>query len=385
MRLEGDAGGEGAGEARRAGGGGRRQPARRSSDVTPGARRALRRGQPARRRSTFSYRGDVRHARPLGRRAAVRALVRRRPRPRPRTRPGRSGSTGSTARPSSGPTARSRRPTASTRPTTCGADPMAYGEDEPGRRPASCVDATTAGWVVDQLGEEAVVERRPDGAVVVGAAGGRTAPRSARWVARPARPRRGAVAARAARRHGRRGSTRSWARRSASVEPVTARSSARGCSACSRSCRGSSRTRASPSTELADPVRGVGAPSSSATSSCSRCAGCRRTPPTGCIDVAVIDGARRDPTRRVLRASAAAHAGRGPRAARRRTGAARGARLRRRRPARHRARQARRRARRARRPRGRRRRQRPARTRCRTQPRPTSASRSTTTRSAATR
>ena len=29
------------------------------------------------------------------------------------------------------------------------------------------VDAPRAGWVVDQLGEEAVVERRPDGAVVV--------------------------------------------------------------------------------------------------------------------------------------------------------------------------------------------------------------------------
>jgi predicted DNA-binding transcriptional regulator YafY len=46
------------------------------------------------------------------------------------------------------------------------ADPMTYGED----RPVSAevlIDAPRAGWVVDQLGAEAVSERRPDGAVVV--------------------------------------------------------------------------------------------------------------------------------------------------------------------------------------------------------------------------
>jgi predicted DNA-binding transcriptional regulator YafY len=46
------------------------------------------------------------------------------------------------------------------------ADPMTYGEDQPvGAR--VLVDAPRAAWVVEQLGEESVVERRPDGAVVV--------------------------------------------------------------------------------------------------------------------------------------------------------------------------------------------------------------------------
>src|SRR5207244_11066007 len=46
------------------------------------------------------------------------------------------------------------------------ADPMTYGEDQPVDAHV-LVDAPRAGWVVDQLGEEAVVERRADGAVVV--------------------------------------------------------------------------------------------------------------------------------------------------------------------------------------------------------------------------
>jgi predicted DNA-binding transcriptional regulator YafY len=46
------------------------------------------------------------------------------------------------------------------------ADPMTYGEDQPVDAHV-LVDAPRAGWVVDQLGDEAVVERRPDGAVVV--------------------------------------------------------------------------------------------------------------------------------------------------------------------------------------------------------------------------
>jgi proteasome accessory factor B len=46
------------------------------------------------------------------------------------------------------------------------ADPLTYGEDQPVDAHV-LVDAPRAGWVVDQLGEEAVVERRPDGALVV--------------------------------------------------------------------------------------------------------------------------------------------------------------------------------------------------------------------------
>ena len=43
---------------------------------------------------------------------------------------------------------------------------MTYGEDKP--RPAGVlVDHTRADWVVEQLGEEAVCERRDGGAVVV--------------------------------------------------------------------------------------------------------------------------------------------------------------------------------------------------------------------------
>ena len=46
------------------------------------------------------------------------------------------------------------------------ADPMTYGEDQPVRA-SVLVDAPRAGWVVEQLGEESVLERRDDGAVVV--------------------------------------------------------------------------------------------------------------------------------------------------------------------------------------------------------------------------
>ena len=45
-------------------------------------------------------------------------------------------------------------------------DPMTYGEDKP-RAARVLVDHTRADWVVEQLGEEAVRERRDDGAVVV--------------------------------------------------------------------------------------------------------------------------------------------------------------------------------------------------------------------------
>ena len=46
------------------------------------------------------------------------------------------------------------------------ADPMTYGEDQPVRAEV-LVDAPRAGWVVEQLGEESVLERRDGGAVVV--------------------------------------------------------------------------------------------------------------------------------------------------------------------------------------------------------------------------
>jgi proteasome accessory factor B len=46
------------------------------------------------------------------------------------------------------------------------ADPLTYGEDQPVDAHV-LVDAPRAGWVVDQLGEEAVVERRADGGIVV--------------------------------------------------------------------------------------------------------------------------------------------------------------------------------------------------------------------------
>jgi predicted DNA-binding transcriptional regulator YafY len=47
------------------------------------------------------------------------------------------------------------------------ADPLTYGEDQPVDARV-LVDPPRAAWVVDQLGEDAVVERRPDGAVIVG-------------------------------------------------------------------------------------------------------------------------------------------------------------------------------------------------------------------------
>jgi len=45
-------------------------------------------------------------------------------------------------------------------------DPLTYGEDQP-IDARVLVDPPRAAWVVDQLGEDAVVERRGDGAVVV--------------------------------------------------------------------------------------------------------------------------------------------------------------------------------------------------------------------------
>jgi proteasome accessory factor B len=45
-------------------------------------------------------------------------------------------------------------------------DPLTYGEDQP-IDARVLVDAPRAGWVVEQLGEQAVVERRDDGSVVV--------------------------------------------------------------------------------------------------------------------------------------------------------------------------------------------------------------------------
>jgi predicted DNA-binding transcriptional regulator YafY len=46
------------------------------------------------------------------------------------------------------------------------ADPMTYGDEQPVEARV-LVDSARAGWVVDELGEESVAERREDGAVVV--------------------------------------------------------------------------------------------------------------------------------------------------------------------------------------------------------------------------
>jgi predicted DNA-binding transcriptional regulator YafY len=46
------------------------------------------------------------------------------------------------------------------------ADPMTYGDDQPIDAQV-LVDAARAAWVVDKLGEHAVVDRRADGGVVV--------------------------------------------------------------------------------------------------------------------------------------------------------------------------------------------------------------------------
>jgi predicted DNA-binding transcriptional regulator YafY len=46
------------------------------------------------------------------------------------------------------------------------ADPMTYGEDQP-IEARVLVDAPRAGWVAEQLGDDAIVERRADGSVVV--------------------------------------------------------------------------------------------------------------------------------------------------------------------------------------------------------------------------
>jgi predicted DNA-binding transcriptional regulator YafY len=46
------------------------------------------------------------------------------------------------------------------------ADPMTYGEDQPVDAHV-LVDAPRAGWVIDQLGDQSVLERRADGAVVI--------------------------------------------------------------------------------------------------------------------------------------------------------------------------------------------------------------------------
>lgn len=45
-------------------------------------------------------------------------------------------------------------------------DPLAYGEEQPVEARV-LVDATRAAWVIDELGEDAVVERREDGSAVV--------------------------------------------------------------------------------------------------------------------------------------------------------------------------------------------------------------------------
>ena len=111
--------------------------------------------------------------------------------------------------PELGAAARSRRPPGIDPAEFVRADPLTYGEDQPVDAHV-LVDAPRAGWVVDQLGEEAVVERRADGAVVVALAG-REPRRVPLLGARPARPRRGARRRRSCAPTWSRGSTRSRA------------------------------------------------------------------------------------------------------------------------------------------------------------------------------
>ena len=118
-------------------------------------------------------------------------------------------------------------------------DPLTYGEDRPVEARV-LVDASRAGWVVEQLGEEAVVERRDDGSVEVALpVVNRAAFRS--WlldlldhaeVLGPTELRADLVA---------------WLEavvQRGADEPAPARRTA-ACGACSRSCRTCSRTRVS--------------------------------------------------------------------------------------------------------------------------------------------
>ena len=198
VRLEGDAGREGLAKLGGLAGEGADSPFAQL-DVTPGL--AVLFDAVSRHATvTFSYRGDVRHLDPYG--VVLRfghwyVVGHDHDRDAPRAfRVDRIDGEADL-----GPADAFVPPRGSIPPTTCRADPMTYGEDQPVDAHV-LVDAPRAAWVIDQLGDEVVLERRPDGAVVVEPAGGQPG-RVPVVGRRPARPRRGAVSSRAARRHGR--------------------------------------------------------------------------------------------------------------------------------------------------------------------------------------
>ena len=163
MRLEGDAGREGLAKLGGLAGEGDDSPLAQLG-VTPGL--AVLFDAVGRHAAvTFSYRGDVRHLDPYG--VVLRfghwyVVGYDRDREAPRAfRVDRID-----GEPDLGPD-RSFTPPEGIDPADyVRADPLTYGEDQPVDAHV-LVDAPRAGWVVDQLGEQAVLERRPDGAVVV--------------------------------------------------------------------------------------------------------------------------------------------------------------------------------------------------------------------------
>jgi proteasome accessory factor B len=163
VRLEGDAGREGLAKLGGLTGEGA-DTALAELDVSPGL--AVLFDAVSRRATvTFSYRGRERHLDPYG--VVLRfghwyVVGHDRDRDAPRAfRVDRLD-----AEPALGPDGGFEPPDAVDPAEYVRADPLTYGEDQPVDAHV-LVDAPRAGWVVDQLGEEAVVERRPDGGIVV--------------------------------------------------------------------------------------------------------------------------------------------------------------------------------------------------------------------------
>jgi proteasome accessory factor B len=163
VRLEGDAGREGLAKLGGLAGEGA-DTALAELDVSPGL--AVLFDAVSRRATvTFSYRGRVRHLDPCG--VVLRfghwyVVGHDRDRDAPRAfRVDRLD-----AEPELGPDGGFETPDSVDPADYVRADPLTYGEDQPVDAHV-LVDAPRAGWVVDQLGEEAVVERRPDGGIVV--------------------------------------------------------------------------------------------------------------------------------------------------------------------------------------------------------------------------
>jgi len=163
VRLEGDAGRLGLAKLGGLAGEGADSPLAQL-DVTPGLA-ALFDAVSRHAAVTFSYRGDVRHLDPYG--VVLRfghwyVVGHDRDRDAPRAfRVDRIDGEAELGR------AGSFTPPAGIDPADyVRADPMTYGEDQPVDAHV-LVDGLRAGWVVDQLGDHAVVEHRADGAVVV--------------------------------------------------------------------------------------------------------------------------------------------------------------------------------------------------------------------------